>query len=135
MWSPGWKPRPSTSSGRRGSVRRPRRSGPRARSARSRRRQWYNQKVAALMLALVLGEPLADARTAMDELRFDKALELLDSAERSGANGPKEMTEIQRLRGQALGSMGRADEATTAFRRWLALEPGGQLPEGSSPKI
>ena len=88
-----------------------------------------------VLLALLFGEPLADARTAMDELRFDKALELLDSAERSGANGPKEVTEIQRLRGQALGSMGRADEATTAFRRWLALEPGGRLPEGSSPKI
>ena len=88
-----------------------------------------------LLLALLAADPLADARAAMDELRFDQALVALDAAERSGANGPGQMVDLARMRGQALASMGRADEAVTAFRRWLALEPHASLPDGSSPKI
>src|SRR5690242_20742050 len=88
-----------------------------------------------LLLALLAADPLADARAAMDELRFDQALVALDQAERSGANGPSQMADLARMRGQALASMGRGDEAVTAFRRWLALEPHASLPDGSSPKI
>ena len=88
-----------------------------------------------LLLLALLADPLTDARSAMDELRFDQALLALDQAERGGGNGPSQMADIARMRGQALASMGRGDEAVTAFRRWLALEPHASLPEGSSPKI
>lgn len=88
-----------------------------------------------LLFALLAADPLADARTAMDELRFDQALVALDAAERSGGNSPSQMADLVRMRGQALASMGRGDEAVTAFRRWLALEPHASLPDGSSPKI
>lgn len=80
-------------------------------------------------------DDLAAARTELDALRYDQGLRLLDRAWRRGDSGPTEIRAIFALAGQAAGSIGDDDAAKLWFSRWLCLEPGAELPAGTSPKL
>jgi hypothetical protein len=54
---------------------------------------------------------------------------------KSAEAGPKELTEAYRWQGLALAAQGKTAEAVQAFRRLLAIEPGYELPKGTSPKL
>ena len=107
---------------------------------------WPRLQVALVtMAALLVATPsraqapahhfLERARLQIEELRLDLALESLDSALRSGENGPAETAEILHLLGEVTASLGLSDAAVGHFERWLALRPSAALEEGVSPKI
>lgn len=78
---------------------------------------------------------MAEATSAFAELRYDDALRLLDQLWRQGTSGPEQLRRIFELSGRAAGVIGEAEAARTWFSRWLSLEPGAALPEGTSPKL
>jgi hypothetical protein len=88
-----------------------------------------------LVAVPVRAEPLDQAEDALRELRYEEADELLEHRLRAGDNGPRALARIYRLRGQLAGSLGDEAGAEAAFARWLVLEPGASLPDGTSPKI
>ena len=79
--------------------------------------------------------PLDDARTAVDNSDYMAARTALDTALAAGNASPDELAEIYKLSGIVEGAVGDAAAATTAFSKWLALDPKGALPAGTSPKI
>lgn len=94
--------------------------------------------VAACLCRGVAADPRVEldrAVAALDDLRYRDAVRLLDGAWRGGGNSPGELRRIFALAGTAAGSMGDGAAAQIWFSRWLCLEPSGQLPAGSSPKL
>ncbi len=75
------------------------------------------------------------AERALEELRYEQALPLLDRAWQSGQNGPKALARLFRLQGEVAATLGDEAGARRAFARWLSLVPDARLPEGTSPKI
>src|SRR5262249_18464813 len=67
------------------------------------------------------------ARTAISQLRFDRALEELDAALRAGDSGPRQLAEIFRLQGEVSASMDLSDAAVEHFQQLLALDPQASL--------
>jgi hypothetical protein len=76
-----------------------------------------------------------DAKRALAELRYDDALKVVEEALHRGEAGPKQVRELFALAGQAAGSMNDQAGARLWFRRWLSVEPSGQLPPDTSPRI
>src|SRR5437016_659466 len=104
--------------------------------------RWGRQVAVATMLLLAVASPsranadaLSDAQAAVDGSDYVKAQELLDSALKSGTQGPSELAEIYKLTGIVDGALGDAAGAQTAFAKWISLDPKGSLPKGTSPKI
>ena len=104
--------------------------------------------VAVLLLALLAAAPGAaradrvgagelegQASAALDALRYDEALALVDRAWRQGDSGPARLRRIFALAGRAAGSMGDEAAARLWFSRWLCLDPDAALPAGTSPKL
>jgi len=75
------------------------------------------------------------AAEALDALRYDDALALLDRAWRRGESGPAQLRRIFELAGRAAGSIGDAAAARLWFSRWLCLDREAALPAGTSPKL
>jgi hypothetical protein len=59
----------------------------------------------------------------------------LVSALDAGTASPEDLAEIYKLSGIVEGALGKDAEATASFARWLAIDPKGTLPPGTSPKI
>jgi hypothetical protein len=78
---------------------------------------------------------LADARKAVDEIRYDDARELLVQALKQGGNRPDELVEIYRLSAATAVVLGPADLAEQYYRRMLALDPNATLPADASPRL
>jgi hypothetical protein len=78
---------------------------------------------------------LADARKAVDEIRYDDARELLVQALKQGGNRPDELVEIYRLSAATAVVLGPADLAEQYYRRMLALDPDATLPQDASPRL
>jgi hypothetical protein len=78
---------------------------------------------------------LADARKAVDEIRYDDARELLVQALKQGGNRPEELVEIYRLSAATAVVLGPADLAEQYYRRMLALDPSATLPQDASPRL
>ncbi len=78
---------------------------------------------------------LAVARTAIDEARFDEAMQFLLTALESGKNPAAAMPELYRLLGTAAAALGQEDNATLYYRSWLALDEKAWLPADASPKL
>ncbi|HTE50032.1 MAG TPA: hypothetical protein VK698_04110 [Kofleriaceae bacterium] len=75
------------------------------------------------------------AQREMLQLDFERAIELLERAEATGANLREQLIVIYRSLGESHASVGQGPEAEAEFRRLLALDPDAQLPPGSSPKL
>lgn len=78
---------------------------------------------------------LAEARKAIDEVRYDDARELLVQALKRGANRPEELVEIYKLSGATAAVLGPEELAEQYYRRMLALAPDATLPPGASPRL
>jgi hypothetical protein len=64
------------------------------------------------------GSPLAEATRAMSEGEFDRALQTLDAAIANEVQ-PSELAQLHLARGECLVAVGKADQATQAFKRAL----------------
>ena len=105
----------------------------------SRARHWL------VVAALVAGgagrasadeySPLDQARKAVESSDYPSARTALTSALNAGNASPDELAEIYKLSGIVAAALGEPRVATTAFEKWLTLEPRGTLPAGTSPKI
>src|SRR5690348_16682197 len=88
----------------------------------------------ALVLALQAQPHLDRARAAVEQLRYDRALEELDAALRAGDSGPREIATIFRMLGEVSASLDLPETAAQHFQRLLALDPSATLGD-VSPKI
>jgi hypothetical protein len=89
----------------------------------------------AALAAPVVAGPLDDARKAVDASDYLAARTQLTAALEAGGASPADLAEIYKLTGIVEGALGETDASSAAFARWLALEPKGDLPSGTSPKI
>jgi hypothetical protein len=102
--------------------------------------RWGQVAIAAALLTTLASSParadaLADARKAVDASDYMTAQPALEKALRAGTAGPADLAEIYRLTGVVQGALGNENAAEKAFAKWLALDPKGSLPPGTSPKI
>jgi tetratricopeptide (TPR) repeat protein len=80
-------------------------------------------------------ELVVQARQAMVNLDYDRAIRLLERAEEAGRSRRDQLATIYRSLGESRAALGDDDAAATEFRRLLALDPDAELPRGSSPKV
>jgi hypothetical protein len=78
---------------------------------------------------------LAEAKRAVDEVRFDDARRLLVEAVNEGSNSPAALGQIYELSASTAIVLNQRELAEQYYRRWLALEPAAKLAEGVSPKL
>ena len=78
---------------------------------------------------------LAQARAAIDEVRYDDAQRLLIAALEAGGNSPAAVRDIYKLLGASAVALGKTDDAEKYYRAWIALEPKAALEAGVSPKL
>lgn len=97
----------------------------------------------AVVVACALGAPsahadsdrLAQARTALDEVKFDDAQRLLVGALEEGGNSPAAVREIYQLSASTAVVLGQRDVGEQYYRRWLALDPSASLSSDVAPKL
>lgn len=78
---------------------------------------------------------LAAARRAVDELRFDRAQELLGEALREGHSSPATMLQIYELAASTAVVLGKEELAELYYRRLLCIDPKADLEAGLAPKF
>jgi len=78
---------------------------------------------------------LAEARRAVDELRYDRAQELLGEALREGRSSPETMLQIYELAASTAVVLGKEDLAELYYRRLLCIDPKADLEAGLAPKF
>jgi hypothetical protein len=79
---------------------------------------------------------LLEARRVVEQdVRYDRAQELLVTALHQGDNGPDDLAGIYELAGVAAVVLGQRDVGEQYFRRLLALRPQATLPAETSPRI
>lgn len=96
--------------------------------------------VAAMLVTTTLARAdqatLREARRVIEEeVRYDRAQELLVSALHKGDNGPDDLAGIYELAGVAAVVLGQREAGEQYFRRLLALRPSARLPADTAPKI
>lgn len=74
-------------------------------------------------------------RVVEEEVRYDRAQELLVTALHQGDNGPEDLAAIYELAGVAAVVLGQREAGEQYFRRLLALRPEARLPADTAPKI
>jgi hypothetical protein len=102
--------------------------------------RWGQVAIAAALLTTLASssaraDALADARKAVEGSDYFSARPALETALKAGKAGPTDLAEIYKLTGVVEAALGNAGPSEKAFARWLALEPRGSLPAGTSPKI
>lgn len=85
--------------------------------------------------ALADAPQIADARRAIDEVRYDDAQRLLIAALEAGGNSPSAVRDIYKLLGASAVALGKTDDAEKYYRAWIALDPKAALDAGASPKL
>jgi hypothetical protein len=78
---------------------------------------------------------LAQAREALDQVRYKQAQPLLVEALQQGTSDPVTLIEIYRLLASTATVLGQRDVAELYYRRWLALAPNAKLPDDVAPKL
>ena len=78
---------------------------------------------------------LAEARRAADELRYDRAQELLGEALREGKSSPDTMVRIYELAASTAVVLGNDELAELYYRRLLCIDPRADLEAGLAPKF
>ena len=95
--------------------------------------------VATLVVALCrvsfADSALELARHDVETSDYLAARAALVSALDAGTASPEDLAEIYKLSGIVEGALGKEDDATASFAKWLAIDPKGTLPPGTSPKI
>ncbi len=102
--------------------------------------------IAALAALVTVAQPastvfadpaaLREARRVIEEeVRYDRAQEILVTALRQGDNGPDDLAAIYELAGVASVVLGQREAGELYFRRLLALRPQAALPADTAPKI
>jgi hypothetical protein len=91
--------------------------------------------VVAVVAGSARADDLADARAAVDASDYLAARGALDKALAGGKASPDDLADIYRMKGIVDAALGNTAAATTAFGKWLALDPKAALPAGTSPKI
>lgn len=93
--------------------------------------------VCALAGTAVAGDddPLARARAAAADLRFEEAARLLDQAWRTGTDDPVRARAIAALAGEIGATMGDRAAALRWFALLAAMDPDAALDRGTSPKV
>ncbi len=92
--------------------------------------------LAVLALAgLAHADSLRDARTAVENSDYFAARGLVEKALSDGTASPSDLADIYKITGTVEAALGNTAAATTAFGKWLALDPKAELPPGTSPKI
>jgi hypothetical protein len=74
-------------------------------------------------------------RVVEEEVRYDRAQELLVTALHQGDNGPDDLAGIYELAGVTAVVLGQREAGEQYFRRLLALRPSAKLPADTAPKI
>jgi hypothetical protein len=101
--------------------------------------RWQVAIAAALLMTLASSsaraDALGDARKAVEGSDYLTARPALETALKAGNAGPSDLAEIYKLIGVVEAALGNAGPSEQAFTRWLALDPKGSLPPGTSPKI
>ncbi len=77
-------------------------------------------------------DPLARARAAAEDLRFEDAAHLLDEAWNAGVVDP---AALAALAGEISATTGDGAAATRWFSLLVAIDPDARLPAGTSPKV
>jgi hypothetical protein len=99
---------------------------------------------AAMLAATLLTSTVARAdqatlrearRVVEEEVRYDRAQELLVTALHQGDNSPEDLAAIYELAGVAAVVLGQREAGEQYFRRLLALRPAARLPPDTAPKI
>jgi hypothetical protein len=90
---------------------------------------------ALALMGSARADDLSDARTAVDASDYEAARTSINKALGSGHATPEDLADLYRMKGIVEAAVGNAAAATTAFGRWLALDPKASLPQGTSPKI
>jgi hypothetical protein len=93
--------------------------------------------VCALAGTAIAGDddPLARARAAAEDLRFEEAARLLDQAWRAGTDDPLRARAIAALAGEISATMGDRGAALRWFALLAARDPDAALDRGTSPKV
>jgi tetratricopeptide (TPR) repeat protein len=78
---------------------------------------------------------LERAKELLADLYFEEAEKAFTRALERGGNGPAEVAEIYLGLGEISASSGDTEAAVEHFRRALAINPGLELAEGTSPKV
>ena len=78
---------------------------------------------------------LAQARAAIDAVRFEDAQRLLVEALAEGGNGVAAVRQIYELSANVAAVLGQRDVAEQFYRRWLALDPQAKLGSDVPPKL
>jgi hypothetical protein len=91
--------------------------------------------IACGMLLFAAPPQLGEARRAVKSLKYSAALPLLAAAKAAKDNDRASMLEILWLQGFVSSTLGRRDDARTAFRALLMLEPEFKPPNEPSPKV
>jgi hypothetical protein len=78
---------------------------------------------------------LEQARQLSAEMKYPKALKLVDRVLKSSSSGPADLGQAYEIRGLSLAALGRNKKAMRAFRLLLALRPDYKLPDYVSPKL
>ncbi len=78
---------------------------------------------------------LADARKAIDEVRFDDAQRLLVGALADGDNSPAGVREIYKLSASTAVVLGQREIGEQYYRRWLALDASAAVGPDIAPKL
>jgi hypothetical protein len=98
-------------------------------------------RLIAIAIALVCGvaraenPKLAEARTAIEQVRYDQAQRLLVEALQAGGNSPADVVEIYRLSASTAVVLNQADVGEQYYRRWLALDPQATLSSDIAPTL
>jgi len=78
---------------------------------------------------------LAEARKAIDEVRFDDAQRLLVGALADGGNSPAAVREIYKLSASTAVVLGQRENGEQYFRRWLVLDATATIGADVAPKL
>lgn len=78
---------------------------------------------------------LAEARRAIDEVRYDAAELLLAETLHDGGNAPAALGELYQLSARTAVVLGHPELAEPFYRRWLAIDPRAALPADTAPKL
>jgi hypothetical protein len=78
---------------------------------------------------------LAEARAALDGVKYDDAQRLLVAALAEGGNRPGAVAEIYELSAQVAIVLGQRDAAEQYYRRMLAVAPDAVLADDLAPKL
>jgi hypothetical protein len=97
---------------------------------------WLAGAVLALARPAYAESPrLAQARRAVDTVKYDDAQRLLVEALQDGGNSPAALGEIYQLSARTAVVLGHAELGEQFYRRWLAIDPRAALPADTAPKL